>query len=175
LSEVVALIERAPTDLLHDAITIAALSGLRAGEIAALIKLFDCKDGMLTVHVGKSAAASRKVPIHSQLRSIIDNRAKTNRSGDYLLPELNGSAKSLVKQFARYRAQLHGKCDGQAEKTFHSFGHHCIDERLKAGCDLYLVQELAGHKLQGVTLSHYYHGLSVEQMVGVVEAVRLPL
>ena len=31
LSEVVALIERAPTDVLHDAITIAALSGLRAG------------------------------------------------------------------------------------------------------------------------------------------------
>jgi integrase len=169
------LIENAPTEFLRDAITIAALSGVRAGEIAALIKHFACKDGMLTVHVGNSAAAGRRAPIHSQLRSIIDNRGKTNRSGDCLLPKLNGSAKSLVKRFARYGAQLHGKCDGQAEKTFHSFRNQWIDERLKAGCDLYLVQQLAGHNLQRVTLSHYYHGLSVEQMVGIVEAVRLPL
>jgi integrase len=103
------------------------------------------------------------------------NRAKTNRCGDCLLPKLNGSAKSLVKRFARYLAQLHGKCGGQAEKTFHSFRNQWIDESLKAGCDLYLVQQLAGHNLQRVTLSHYYHGLSVEQMVGIVEAVRLPL
>jgi integrase len=81
--------------------------------------------------------------------------------------------RSWLTASSRHRQQR--RRDGQAEKNFHSFRHQWIDERLKAGCDLYLVQQLAGHKLRGAELSHYYHGLSVEQMVGVVEAVRLPL
>ena len=103
--EVVHLINSAPTKLLKHAVAISALAGLRAGEVVKL-KVSDCSDGELVVLVGKSKAATRKVPIHSQLVEIINSRINGKAPDDYLLPELRGNAKALVKRFAAYRQRL---------------------------------------------------------------------
>ncbi len=138
------------------------------------LKVSDCSDGELVVRVGKSAAATRKVPIHSQLVEITNSRINGKAQDDYLLPELHGNANPLVKRFAAYRQRLYGKNEGQAQKTYHSLRHHWVDERLKAGCEPYLVQFLAGHKLKGVTFENYYHGPAANQRKAIVEAVSLP-
>lgn len=181
--EVRVLLQNAPqhTAVMMDSILIAALSGLRASEIAAL-KVKDCSDGFLTIHSGKSKAARRRVPVHSQLVATIERRTIGKSSTAFLLQELGGSGKSLSKRFTRHARKLakRGLIDlavpiGQSTKTFHSFRHYWMDQRLKAGCPLSLVQELGGHKISGggVTTAHYYHGMTETQAREIVEAVGL--
>lgn len=174
--EVCKLIELAPTKLLKDVSAIAALSGLRAGELAGM-RVADCQEGMFNIRVSKSDAGVRTVPVHSQLVDTIAERMRAKKPDDYLFHEVNGSSKSLVKRFARYRASLYGKSDsGQADKTFHSFRHHFIDERLKAGVELRLVQLVVGHQPEGgVTTRVYGHGITDRQARTVVDAASLPL
>ncbi|CAA2141968.1 tyrosine-type recombinase/integrase [Hyphomicrobium sp. ghe19] len=172
--EVSHLLNNAPTKLLLHAIAIGALSGLRAGEIAAL-RVANCKDGVFDVLKGKTEAATRKVPIHSQLVGIVSSRIKERSDEDFLFAELAGKSKGLVKRFARYRTKLLGKIhEGQAEKTFHSLRHTFITERLRANCQKYLVEVVVGHVNEGVTVGVYHHGPSPDQLREVVEAAQLP-
>ncbi len=170
LEEVADLVGRAPTRLLRHAIAIAALSGLRAGELTKL-KVADCRDGVFNIRAGKTDAATRKVPIHSYLGAIIEARIASRRDDEYLLAELKGNPKGIVKRFARFRASAFGKTEGQASKTFHSLRHTFVTEALRAGCDLYIVQSCVGHVPAGVTLSVYHKGPSIEQLRAVVESV----
>lgn len=174
--EVCKLIELAPTNLLKDVSAITALSGLRAGELAGM-RVADCQEGMFNIRVSKSDAGVRTVPVHSQLVDTVAERMRAKKPDDYLFHEVNGSSKSLVKRFARYRASLYGKSDsGQADKTFHSFRHHFIDERLKAGVELRLVQLVVGHQPEGgVTTRVYGHGITDRRARTVVDAASLPL
>ena len=118
------------------------------------------------------------MPIHSQLSEIVASRVTGRSPDEFLFGELEGSSKGLVKRFARYRASLYGKSadigQKQADKTFHSLRHAFVTDRLQAGCDLYLVQSVVGHVLQGVTLANYHHGATIEQLSKVVEVVSLP-
>jgi integrase len=176
MREASSLIETAPTRLLKHAIAIAALSGMRASEITSL-RAGDCRNGIFKVKVhepGKTDAATRHVPIHSYLGAIIESRLHGKHDADYLLHEVKGSSKGLVKRFARYRQQLYGKQMGQADKTFHSLRHGFVTEALRADCDLYLVQYCVGHQpAGGVTLGVYHKGPSPEQLRKVVESVML--
>lgn len=173
--EVVELIDHAPSQELRDAITIGALSGLRAGEIVNL-KVGDCTGELLSVRRGKTPAATRRVPIHSQLAVTIARLVVGRGADEWLLPGFKGNRKLLVNKFTRYRKQRHGSgVERQANKVFHSLRSYWVDARLKVGVDLRLVQELAGHVPQGVTQKHYYTGMSIEQARQVVEAVQLPL
>ena len=58
-----------------------------------------------------------------------------------------------MKRFAAYRRRLYGKNEGKPEDV--SPRGTTDDERLKAGCEPYLVKFLAGHKLEGVTFENY--------------------
>ncbi|SFV34001.1 tyrosine-type recombinase/integrase [Hyphomicrobium facile] len=172
--EVSNLLNNAPTKLLLHAIAIGAQSGLRAGEIAAL-RVSNCKDGVFDVLKGKTEAATRKVPIHSQLTEILSSRLQGRADEEFLFAELAGKSKGLVKRFAKYRTKLLGKNhEGQADKTFHSLRHTFITERLRANCQEYLVQAVVGHANEGVTVGVYHHGPSLDQLREVVEAAQLP-
>ncbi|MGD9671279.1 MAG: tyrosine recombinase XerC [Hyphomicrobiaceae bacterium] len=173
--EIIDLIDHAPSSDLRDAIAISALSGLRSGEVVNL-KVGDCTSGVLSVRKGKTPAATRKVPVHSQLAVTIARLVVGREANDWLLAEFNGNRKLLVNKFTRYRKQRYGSgVERQATKVFHSLRSYWVDSRLKVDVDLRLVQELAGHVPQGVTQKHYYTGMTLEQARQVVEAVQLPI
>lgn len=178
LSEVVELIDHAPTRLLRYAIAISAQSGMRASEVARL-RVQDCRGGVFSIasdYDGKSAAASRKVPIHSQLAAIIARLVVGRDGSEYLLPELNGSGKALTKRFARYRKERYGIGEQrQADKTFHSLRATFSHYRLEFGCEMRLVEELLGHVPSTTIQVHYYGGMSAEQASQIIEAVQLPI
>ena len=178
--EVRLLIENAPTKLLKHVCAFAALSGLRANELAEL-RVKDCV-GSFWVHEAnaKTSASVRQVPIHHQLSYLISDRVEGKLPDDYIFHELNSvkagnRGKALVKRFSIYREKMFGKPTDrkQAAKCFHSFRHSFVTERLKAGCDFRMVQLTVGHiPVGGVT--NVYGGKPTEaQLREVVEACSL--
>jgi len=57
---------------------------------------------------------------------------------------------------------------------FHSFRHWFITKAIQAGQPELVAQIVVGHKPQSIAASVYLGGLTMEQMVACVEAVRLP-
>ena len=139
------LLNFAPNRLLQHVIAVAALSGLRASEIAALT-VGSCKGGVFDVKKSKSPSGIRKVPIHSQLLDIVASRTEGKRDDELLFPEVRGDGKNLSKRFSMYRAKLYGKTNGnsQADRTLHSCRHYFVQQRLFASCDLYILESVVG-------------------------------
>ncbi len=77
-NEIVTLLNSGPDDILRDAMVIAALSGMRRGELAEL-RVADCQHGEFRIREGKTAAAERVIPVHSALAPVIERLAKGKR------------------------------------------------------------------------------------------------
>lgn len=91
---------------LHDAMRIAALSGMRIEELARLT-VADCAGGLFDIRKAKTAAGIRKVPIYADLAPIVERRTAGKRAAAFLIEEIekvkgNGQC-PLSKQFVRYR------------------------------------------------------------------------
>jgi integrase len=175
--EVAVLLDRANTKLMLHCIFVAALMGMRAGELADLTAA-DCSGGLCRVaqRGGKSASAERTIPWHPQLKTLVAQRLEGKDPDEFLFHEFKGSGKSVSKLFTRFRDKVFPdlRVKGeQSPKTFHSFRHYWITERIRAGCPPHLVRACAGHKQQGITLGVYFHGITEEQAREIVEAVQL--
>lgn len=168
---------------LHDAMRIAALSGMRIEEICQLT-VADCAGGTFNIRRAKTKAGVRRVPIHSQLEEVVQRRATGKRSSEYLFGELgpeDGKERSapLSKQFSRYRTSLgvddHRNGQRRSLVNFHSFRRWFITKAERAGQPPHIFEAVVGHKRPGLSLSVYSGGPSVEdQMKRCVEAVQLP-
>jgi len=179
--EIKRMVQNAPTRLLLDLVLFGALTGMRCNELAQL-RLDDCVGGFkVRDEHAKTTAGIRHVPKHPQLVDAFCKRIRGKSPHDYIFHEITAKeenrGKALTKRFSRWRTKLFGEVEGrQSPKCFHSFRHHFIDERLKAGIDLRLIQMVVGHQPEGgVTTNAYGHGLSEEQARAVVEAASLPL
>jgi len=183
LKEVRVLIQRAPDALLRDCIKIAALSGLRVSELFEL-RVRDVRDGLFHVNEGKTQASIRAVPIHSELKEIIERRTTGKKPDDYLIEEIRRDTRGalrrsavFVKRFGRYRDRVFPEYrqngHRQAAKVFHDLRAHFIDERLKRGIPIEVVRDCVGHEQEGVTMRHYATRSSLEQLRECVEAVSL--
>lgn len=185
---------KANDPLLSDFMMIAALSGMREGEIAGLkvmdvASVADCKPPIEAFRVSKAKtpAGVRSVPIHSELRSIVNRRAQGKAPGDWLFHELPPEEPSgdkiserymrLTKRFANYRKGLgiHEQHEGQRQSRvdFHSFRRWFITKAEQAGIPPHIIEMTVGHKRQGMSLGLYSGGSSIDQMAACVEAVRL--
>jgi integrase len=175
---------------LADMIRIAALSGMRAEEICQL-RVSDTAGGVMTVRDGKTPAARRPVPIHSDLASIIARRGEGKAAEDFLftddelgLEKPGGNrSRAITKRFTSYRRKVGvdqpmGAKTGQRNRsavTFHSFRHWFVSTATRAGQPDALVGAVVGHAPAGITLAVYGKGWpSLEQRRACVEAVRLP-
>ncbi|RYC33629.1 hypothetical protein D3273_03980 [Lichenibacterium minor] len=180
---------------LKDAITIAALSGMRVEEIARQ-KVESIRAGCFTVRDAKTEAGNRSVPIHSALAGIVERRCKDKAPGDYLFPELPtpapGSAiersQKIVKAFTKYRRKL-GVDDvvagaRQSRVDLHSlrrwFSKKATDALNggAAGFSPWTLADVMGHNAEkmplGMTMAHYPGQSDVDTRRACVEAVRLP-
>ena len=186
--EVRELIIRANDLFLKDFIFIAALSGIRQKELCDLrMRNLVVVDGMQLFDItkGKTPAAIRKVPVHSQLREILSRRTSGKGPDDFLFHEINrGKALKYTepvskrftehsrKLFPEYRADKERR---QAIKDFHSLRRYFITERHRSGCNPAVLPWVVGHEVGGLTFGVYSSGPSLEQRRECVEVVRLRL
>jgi integrase len=172
---------------LHDAMRIAALSGMRLAEIVTLwveeCPIGEDGTGYFDVRQGKTAAAARRVPIHPDLLEIIQRRTKDKAPTDWLFHELadqRDPGDTFGKRFAAYRGKL--KVDdtrpGQRRSlvNFHSFRRWFVTEAERAGIPESTISSIVGHEegRKSITFGVYSGGPAWQQMRGCVEAVELP-
>lgn len=182
--EIVALLSGPASPTLLDMMRVAALSGMRLAEIGNL-RVADASGGVFRIEQGKTKAAKRLVPIHSDLAAIVARRTAGKAPEDYLIEELTAPPSrpgrrggKIGERFTAYRRDLgldHRKADRrQADADFHSFRRWFVTKAEQAGQRESLIQAVVGHKREGVTLGVYSAGPSVEQRRELVESVRLP-
>lgn len=183
--EMRALLGGDPGPMLADLIRIAALSGMRIGEICRLT-VATCADGVFKITQSKSKAGVRVVPIHRDLKVLLERRTKGKHPNAYLIHELpdlprgDPREKSMpaVKKFGRYTRRL-GIADvpagaRQSVIDFHSFRRFFITKAEQAGQPLPTIQAVVGHEREGMTFGLYSGGPSLEQLRACVNAVKLP-
>lgn len=165
-----------------DAIRIAALSGMRQGEIIGL-QVGDCANGEFAVREGKTRASVRKVPIHRDLREIVGRRFAGRLPADSMFPELQNTKTpkdAFGKQFATYRRSVgvddKGTGKRRALTNFHSFRRWFVTEAERAGVVMTTIATVVGHKegRDTMTFGTYSSGPSNAQHRACVEAVSLP-
>jgi integrase len=175
----------AETDpVLRDFMRIAALTGMRLESIGQL-RVQDCEGGEFAVLRDKTQAGTRRLPIHSALSKLVAARCEGKARGDWLFHELDttkrGERSSAVgKRFLTLRVGLgiDDKIEGKrnARATFHSFRRWLITEAVRANpSQLPVVQQIVGHKAQGVTMGVYFGGFTMEVMRACIESVKLPV
>jgi integrase len=152
-------------ETLHDLIRLALVTGARLNELCEL-KSSDVDrrdDGWwATVHEGKTAAATRSIPLHASVDAIIEKRLKGK--GPYLFEGLipGGPDKKRMwyvsKAFARYR-----KTVGVRERwrDFHALRNTFIEVMEGADVPESTVKLIVGHKRQSMTYGRYSKGTRV--------------
>jgi integrase len=179
--EVRRLLASTPDATLADFMKVGALTGMRREEIGRLT-VGDCTGGVFVVRSGKTAAAARRVPIHSALVPIVDARMEAKPRDAYLFHELHKGTfdrtDALGKAFMRHRRSL-GIQEGTARRSmvnFHSFRRWFVTTAINAGCAPHMVSLVVGHRegRKGMTTGRYWAGADDEKLREVVEAVKLP-
>jgi integrase len=180
-AEVVRLLASSPNETLAEFMRVAALSGMRREEIGQL-RVGDCAGGIFIVQRGKTAAARRRVPIHSELAALVGRRLQGKAMDAFLFHELQSRnperTDPIGKLFTRYRRSL-GIQDGTGRRslvTFHSFRRWFITRAVNAGQPPHIVSLVVGHKegRKGMTLGRYWQGAEDDALRVCVEAVKLP-
>jgi len=122
-----------PDAVLRDYMLIGALSGMRIDEIARL-KVADCKGGTFSVLDSKTPSGIREVPIHSELRKLVDVRSKGRPADAWLIEnaDLGGGGHAVKrkgkrgdrsmpvrKRFGRYRQSVgvHDQREGERQRN----------------------------------------------------------
>lgn len=182
-AEVVKLLAGAPDAVLGDLMRLAALSGLRIEE-ACKLTVGMCQGGRFDAPGTKTDASRRDVPIHLELAPMVAARCAGKAHGDWLLHELGEPnrygerAAAISKRFGRYRQTVgvHERAEGQRRSlvNFHSFRRWFITKALQAGQPARVVQQVVGHRLQGMTEGVYFAGDTLEAKRACVAAVKLP-
>jgi site-specific recombinase XerC len=181
--EILRLFNNNPDQLMRDAMAIAALSALRLEEMFDL-RIEDCKNGVFWVRRGKTEASERMVPIHSDLRSIVAARCAGKADNEYLLHEgkptgWDGArSMSFSKRFATYRRacsvdqQMQGH--RRSKVNWHSWRRWFITQADRKQHRREDIERTVGHKVQGVALTVYSWGVTIDELSPVVESVKLP-
>jgi len=191
--------ETALEPLLADLMKVAALSGMRIGEITELrVRDAEASTGTFRIVRAKTKAGRRTVPIHPDLLSIVD-RLREGRPLEARLFTPKGAAPvlrtrgaprnrqseaeaymPLSKRFGRHRERLgvHEKPVGQRQSNvdFHSFRRWFITKAEQAGVPPNIISTVVGHAegRKGMTLGVYSAGPALDQLRACVEAVKLP-
>lgn len=162
--------------LLHDAYMILLLSGMRVSELCSLRRQDMDSTNWFAVRSGKTKAAARMIWVHSSLSPIVSERF----DAEYIMHEVRGNSKSLVKRMTRWR-QKHGlsiRPDGQptSEIDTHSCRRWFVNKALQAGHSEAIVEHVVGHSTkESVLLNSYHRGQwSEDQLKACVESVKLP-
>lgn len=182
-AEVAALMAGNAGTELNDLMRVAALSGMRLGEIYALT-VADTADGWFDLRRSKTPAGQRRVPVHGDLATIVTRRTTGKPTAAFLFheagdPDSRGERSAAAsKRFARYRraVNVHAKRDASrySDVDFHSFRRWFVTKARQAGHDRAAVAAVVGHEAGNLTDDVYSAGPTDAQRRAVVQSVRLP-
>lgn len=179
---------RSDLQQIDDVMRIAALTGMRLAEIISLWAgdvVTDHKTGKMVIAIehGKTGAAIRCVPVHTDIEKIVERRIKGKQPTEWLfheLQELPDPSDTFSKRFRRYRERLgvDDKREGKRRSlaNFHSFRRWFVTEAERAGQPRSTIASIVGHQewREGITFGTYSGGPAEEQMRTCVESVKLP-
>lgn len=181
----------------YDAMAIAALTGARLGVIVSL-KVRDCQGDNFRFARAKREKRSRLVPIHPDIRGLVDARTRGKKPDDDLFPELpplgpncdprKERGQPLTKSFNTYRKSVGvddpRPSDGRSRVVFHSFRRWFISSASDAlnngatGYSPWTIAEVVAHSQDDMpldmTMGHYKAPDEVNARRACVEAVQLP-
>ncbi|WP_423179309.1 tyrosine-type recombinase/integrase [Stenotrophomonas sp. CASM110] len=160
--------------LLYPLTLLALYTGMRLNEVCALtVADYDAEAEVIHVREGKSAAAVRVVPVHPAIRELLVELTANTGDG-FLLPGLvpggpdRKRGHGIGKTWGR-RIRSLGITDRRL--VFHGLRATFITAALNAGAPKEVVQQVAGHEREGVTMNSYARVLSLDlcrQAVGGV-------
>lgn len=181
--EVVKLLTGPATPTMRDMMLVAALSGMRLEEIAAL-RIKDISNGGFDIPQAKTLAGQRSVPIHSQLVALVTRRSKGKRPDDRLFSDVSSESKlgkhatAFSKAFTTYRRSIGvDEVPGKARASvvdFHSWRRWFSTRAERARVKPETIQAVLGHKRGSLVLDVYSRGPGFKLASKCVEAVRLP-
>ena len=165
---------------LADLSLMAALSGMRLGEILALTKeTLVIIDGIecFDLRKSKTKAGVRIVPVHTGLAEVVERRTQSETFWPEF-DELIGA--SVSKRFATYRRK-HGINDTvpgkrRALTNFHSLRKTFVTLARHAGMNEATIGQVVGHEQHGAKGLAFsvYSKASTKQLQEVVESVKIP-
>ncbi|HDS1637746.1 TPA: tyrosine-type recombinase/integrase [Stenotrophomonas maltophilia] len=160
--------------LLFPLTLLALYTGMRLNEVCNLtVSDYDPAAHVLYIREGKSQAAVRVVPIHPAIRPTVAALAQATPDG-YLLPGLVAGGPD------RKRGHGIGKTWGRRIRSlgindrrlvFHALRATFITAALNSGAPKEVVQQVAGHEREGVTMTSYARVLSLDLCRSAVEGV----
>jgi integrase len=167
---------------IRDALRISLLSGMRLAEVVTLW-VEEVHDGVFDIQQGKTEAAARKVPIHPDLREIVETRSRGKAPKDWLFHELQGErdpGDTFGKRFKRFREGV--GVDDRRESVrrslvnFHSARRWFATKARHAGQPRETIADVLGHRhdKKDMTFGVYARDASEAQRRECVEAVKLP-
>jgi integrase len=184
--EMVALLEGTAAQPMADFIRVAALTGMRREEIA-LLRVEDTVGDWFNIREGKTAAATRRLPIHSGLTDIVTARSANKGPTDFLFHDLpksggkgRGRSEKIGERFTTYRRRVGAddlRDDGRSRVDLHSFRRWFVTEAVRhSGQPVHVVSEIVGHSegRSGMTIGTYAGGSLDVAKTAVVESVKLP-
>lgn len=163
---------------LREVMMVALFSGMRLDEIAGLtwgrlrevdgIPVFDIRDA-------KTPAGNRLVPVHPQLRWLLDrNRGAADaRIWSTFNPEGPGkkAGADAGREFTRFKQSL-----GFTERSaaFHSFRKNAVAQWEAASIPETEVAQIVGHEKRGITFGVYGGGVSLQRRYEIVAKLAYP-
>lgn len=167
---------------IRDATTISLLTGMRLAEVLTLW-VSDVDGDWFDIKEGKTEAAARRVPIHPDLKEIVQRRTEGKAGTDWLFHELKierDPGDTFGKRFKRFREAV--GVDDRREGVrrslvnFHSARRWFATKARHAGHPKEAIAEIVGHKpdKSDVTFSVYAKGASEGQLKACVGDVKLP-
>lgn len=162
--------------LLFPLTLLALYTGMRLNEVSNLtVTDYDATCQVLHVREGKSQAAVRAVPIHPAIRDTVEALVKATPDG-YLLPGLvpggpdRKRGHGIGKTWGR-RIRSLGITDRRL--VFHALRATFITAALNGGAPKEVVQQIAGHEREGVTMTSYARVLSLDLCRAAVAGVSM--
>ena len=162
-------------NMLQELILLGMYTGCRIEELCAL-KLTDVGADYFQIQVGKTEASTRRIPIHSEIKQMVERLVQNSKDG-YLLNGLsannvqNKRSKAISKKFGHLKR---GMGFEDRKHTFHSFRATFITRLMNAKADKTLTKKLVGHKGTDITYDLYAGEADWENKVELTELVKYP-
>jgi integrase len=162
---------------LRSQLAVLAFTGMRAGELQRLRpEDIDLSEGW--VHIRSRADAetktreSRKVPIHSRLRAVLESLPRTHRpwlfsaapSKKYPAGEHHISTKRMNEQFTRLVGRLGMPVGRKSGFVIHSLRHFFETFTVNAGIPQRVIDTWLGHRSDRSMASVYYRLLDADSL-----------
>ncbi|MWJ29498.1 tyrosine-type recombinase/integrase [Halomonas sp. ZH2S] len=158
------------------AIKIAGLTGCRIEEICKLKKNhIVAESGILSFYIeeGKTDASIRKIPIHHNLKPLIEQLVKNADKDGYLIYSSGGNkygirSDSISKAFGRIKREL----GYDSRYVFHSIRKTVITALQHNDVKPLVIASIVGHETGTVTFDIYSEGASAKQKLEAIKTLK---